>query len=239
MSEIPHTSRKEDVKLLPAILCQICSCYSNSMEIDISINSQELCQHCLDNDQKQLVEYPPPFESATKIEFDIIIIPSKGTFIHHYTKGSKLHIGLLKDDHRVWNFDQGGLKCSSPTEARWQQCLCLEFMKNIDKSEEISKDILRKHWVSACQVECNQRLSNEDYDCDYNNCFDFVIQFVITFLNLIANDNSVKVIFRSRMKTLADSLADKETFCKEFVIPRTKIAAKYIGLYRKLKIKQN
>lgn len=65
----------------------------------------------------------------------------------------------------------------------------------------------RDNWAAEC------------YDSKTKNCFDFVLEF-LKFIQI---------------KSVKDAISCKTTFCEQFIVPRTRLLARYISLYRKLK----
>jgi len=62
-----------------------------------------------------------------------------------------------------------------------------------------------------------------------NNCFDFVLQCLRLFLRTFC------IEIPDADPTLTwDAIADKEKFCSAWIVPRTRRAARYVSLYRRL-----
>ncbi|GBP38062.1 MKRN2 opposite strand protein [Eumeta japonica] len=100
--------------------------------------------------------------------------------------------------------------CSRESSPDWDQCLMLEEFDEL--WNEIWDSILEKVsmspiWKSECYNEAS------------HNCFTFVLAF------LRALDCG----------ELSEKAKDPKLFCKQYVVPRTSAAGKYISLYRQLK----
>lgn len=94
----------------------------------------------------------------------------------------------------------------------WSQCLAVPIVAEPDA-------IWRDYWDYNLGIVASlDRWEPDQYTPATHNCY----SFVLTFLRSL------------QVKDLKPSLTTKTQFCKDFIVPRTKNAAKYIALYRKV-----
>jgi hypothetical protein len=154
---------------------------------------------------------PFPFTCAKHTQCSVVIRPTNGDFLHHYQNAADLHIGLTNSKGDVYEFDRYGLHAATKNSS-WNQCLSVPIVTEID-------NMWKDYWDYTLQIAAQlDRWQPNKYFEDTNNCY----SFVITFLRML------------RVKDLKPSLHSKTQFCKDFIVPRTKNAAKYIALYRKV-----
>ncbi|XP_053606931.1 MKRN2 opposite strand protein isoform X2 [Plodia interpunctella] len=161
------------------------------------------------------------------------IIPEECPVCHHkldrydynllpfsdYYNSKDLHIGVTNSLGRVVEFCEEGIRgvdtntkkwSSRDTTAEWDQCLLLE------QFDELWNEI----WDSVLlKVSLSPLWEADRYNEDRHNCFTFVLAF------LRALDCG----------ELSEKAQDPKLFCKQYVVPRTSAAGKYISLYRQLK----
>lgn len=130
----------------------------------------------------------------------------------NYQNSADLHIGLTDSKGDVYEFDRKGVHVGSQNRF-WTDCLAIPVIEPISQS-------WKDYWDSTLKVLVQMPIWTADsYTQDDNNCY----TFVLTFLRLL------------KIKQLRPSLANKTQFCKDFIIPRTRVAAKYIALYRQIR----
>ncbi|XP_054157014.1 MKRN2 opposite strand protein-like [Oppia nitens] len=188
--------------------CPLCSASLSSVELKIP-------PFCV----------PYPFTSAKRTQCSLVIRPTDGDFLHHYQNAADLHIGLTDSKGNVYEFDKNGLQMTaarssstsststvSSSSALWNQCLSVPIVTNMD-------NLWKEYWdyIIHITAQLDRWLPNQ-YSEHQNNCY----SFVITFLRMLD------------VKDLKPSLNSKTQFCKDFIVPRTKNAAKYIALYRRV-----
>lgn len=172
----------------------------------------EICPICMLNmDATPSMEMPPfrlpsPFTNGVASPFSLLIRPTDGTFLQHYTNSSDLHIGITDSRGTVYDFDSDGLHAST---ARWSHCIAITLEpRGVDASHEwdtkLQEFAMKPEWQAS------------QYNEQTRNCYHFVINFLQYY-------------------GLKDYPADSDAFCEDVILPRTIQAAKYIGLYRKLK----
>ncbi|XP_074593935.1 MKRN2 opposite strand protein [Brevipalpus obovatus] len=154
---------------------------------------------------------PFPFTHPRNSTSSIIIRPTEGDFLNHYRNSADLHIGLTDSKGNVYEFDRNGMHVGTRNRM-WNNCLNIPVL---DQNNKTWQD----YWDHTLKTLIQMPIWRaENYNEDDNNCY----TFVITFLRLLL------------IKDLKPSLASKTQFCKDFIVPRTKNAAKYIALYRKI-----
>ncbi|XP_015794622.1 MKRN2 opposite strand protein [Tetranychus urticae] len=157
-------------------------------------------------------QVPFPLTSHKRITTSIIIRPTEGDFLHNYQNSADLHIGLTDSKGDVYEYDKNGVHIGSQN-LLWIDCLAIPVIDPVSQS-------WKDYWDSTLKVLVQMPIWTADnYTQDDNNCY----TFVLTFLRLL------------KIKQLRPSLASKTQFCKDFIIPRTKVAAKYIALYRQIR----
>lgn len=177
-----------------------------------------------------------PFSKANDVSCDLLLVPSQGTFLEDFKKGTGLHIAIIDGHSRILEFDRGGVRCHTVTiaEIRWQQCLRLKF---IDYLLSISDDAINLSdiedvWDQTVELFLGEEKAAETepkYDPDKYNCFDFAITFLARFIDRLNLDHQS----RPEFAILRKILLDKVSFCERLVLPITKRAAKYISAYRR------
>lgn len=119
-----------------------------------------------------------------------------------------MHIGITKSDGTVVEFDENGVNQSKIS--KWNRCLVLYE----------SLESWHDYWDAAIEELLNGNCwESKSYNEVNNNCF----TFVLTFLQSLNSGH------------ISKCAQDKHLFCKEFVLPRTTIAARYLFIYRQLK----
>lgn len=113
-------------------------------------------------------------------------------------------------DGKIAEFDSKGSRITDDS-SEWQSCLIINMFDylpnkiNIIWDEKLQEFIRDKRWTK--------------YDPVDNNCFDFVLEFLRS-LNI---------------KCFESSINSKTKFCETFIVPSTKLLARYISLFRKIR----
>lgn len=234
MESSKSSEQIEDLEF-PIIICQYCSCGKPKVRVAFANESGHLCKNCYSHDEKstKLVKYPPPFKSRLDETRDLVLIPSTGTFLNDYVNDTGLHIGIHAR-HMIWDYDHKGLKSHHMGDVRWKQCLHL----NIDRTLGLSDPQLHSRWENVIDIMVSQKdeiWSIDKYHSVDNNCFDFVLRFMRTLFDSLISDDDIGEDTKDIVSKWKEFLIEKESFCKVFVIPRTREASKYMSIYRKLK----
>jgi hypothetical protein len=156
-------------------------------------------------------QIPYPFVPAAKAPCSVLIRPTDGDFLHFYQNAADLHIGLTNSSGEIYEFDKHGMNVGTKTQM-WGQSLVIPIVAQSSLN-------WREYWDYTLNV-CSRmdKWTAEQYSQEDNNCY----SFVMTFLKML------------QVKELKPSLTSKTQFCKDFIVPRTKNAAKYIALYRQV-----
>lgn len=153
---------------------------------------------------------PYPFTNSRKVPCSVVIRPTKGDFLHAYQNSTDLHIGITDSRGEVFDFDHGGLRCGC--NHLWNECLSITIVQKLDS-------MWKEYWDYILNTICHQdQWHHERYEENNHNCY----SFVLTFLRAL------------QLREMKLSLINKTQFCKDFIVPRTRTAAKYIALYRQL-----
>lgn len=179
------------------------------------------CKQKLDRYDCNLLPFrvPYPFVKASQHPRAIVIKPTHGDFLNDYYNSKDLHIGVTNSLGNVIEFSEKGVSgvdvatqkwSAIDTRPAWDQCLLLEQFDEL--WNEIWDGILLK--VSSSPLWEPNR-----YHEDHHNCFTFVLSFLRAL----------------ECGELSEKAEDPKLFCKQYVIPRTSAAGKYISLYRQLK----
>ena len=184
-----------------------------------------------------------PFVDRIKATCDFAIVPSRGSWYSMgREKATGLHIGMIDESGRVMSFDRNGI--SLDEGPNWSQCLPLDFMKYVNDSVGLCKDLsdmFQGLWGQAFKdIESKNELlemTESKFDDDTNNCFDFALVFLQLVRDRIADQ--VRMTDNRHLRPLIDLMgelmSDKEQFVMRIVLPKTKVAACYLALDRKMK----
>lgn len=179
-----------------------------------------------------------PFCDAGTVTEDIILIPSKGTFLEDFNSQSGLHVAIRGSEKSILEFDHNGMKTGTVDEVRWHQCVKLQFVENFFKTTQVLKsNDLTEAWSTAIGIISDKKIthwSREKYDLVGNNCFDFVMTFLKEFLTILSRLNHLSDHISSNIF----KLRDKILFCEYFIIPETRRVAEYLNSYRRIKLTQ-
>ncbi|CAG5056621.1 unnamed protein product [Parnassius apollo] len=180
-----------------------------------------VCQQKLDRYDYKLLPFrvPYPFVKASQHPRAIVMKPTHGDFLNDYYNSKDLHIGVTNSHGCVIEFSEEGIRgvdpetkkwSNSDTGSDWDQCLMLEQFDEL--WNEIWDSVLLKISVSPLWEA-------DRYDEERHNCFTFVLAFLRAL----------------ECGELSEKAQDPKLFCKQYVVPRTSAAGKYISLYRQLK----
>ncbi|KAI2799078.1 hypothetical protein RDWZM_004409 [Blomia tropicalis] len=191
-------------------------CESNSRIFcfQIPINCP-ICLQTLDQNEIQVRTLPNPLKPATQGRCSVAIRPTKGNFLTDYHNSSDLHICLITSDGRIAEFDTNGARMNDDIN-QWKSSLIIRMF------DQLSWQLCRSWDEQLEQFTQQDRWHSTKYDEQKNNCFDFVLQFLRS-LNI---------------ELLEPWIESKTKFCEHFIVPRTKLLARYISLFRKLQAEQ-
>ena len=212
MSQIVSSSESD-------ILCfEHCDC--KIFALDLPESCPVFSTHLIDCDFRMPpFKLPSPFSRAQDYPCSVIIKPTKGSFLNDYQNGNNLHIAITNSKGFVVEYDQGGVHREKTLD--WNRCLVI----NLLSSEHADPDIVLdpdwgEYWDWCVESTINSRAWTKDgYNEDEHNCFTFVLSFL----------RSLK---QNPFSAWAENKVD---FCQHYILPKTRLASKYICLYRKLK----
>lgn len=135
-----------------------------------------------------------------------LLRPTRGTFLREYDGRSDLHVGITNTNGVVYNYGAQGVQRE---QAGWEQCLSVPLLQP-------SMCALMARWdrdledFSAAAAWLPHR-----YDENHHNCY----SYTLTFINRV-------------LATEGKGQLDETEFTEKYVVPRTRLASKYITLYR-------
>lgn len=135
----------------------------------------------------------------------------------NYRNSMDLHIGVTDSHGNVYDFERTGIRVTPCEESNyeWSQCLVIP----ITNEESSLPGSWIQHWDYTLSITASMDIwSHDAYQEKDLNCY----SFVLTFLKML------------HVKELKPSLSSKTQFCSDFIVARTKLAAKYISLYRQV-----
>jgi len=177
---------------------------------------------------------PSPFTTATQAPYSLLIKPTVGSFLVDYHNGHDLHVGWSDSQGHVYEFSEGGVQCVQRSE--WTQCLSVPLSSIISGLQHGSAGLLpegsstddtlyRQHWDSVLQHSLTQpQWQMQQYLENTHNCYTYVLS-VVKDLEMKGGRESSHSLFNK-----------SDMFCREFIVPRTGQAARYIALYRQVKL---
>ncbi|XP_008853128.1 MKRN2 opposite strand protein [Nannospalax galili] len=147
-----------------------------------------------------------PFCNGHQEKCSFLLKPTRGTFLREYDGRSDLHVGITNTNGVVYSYNAHGVQCD---EEGWEQSLSIPLVQPnmfglMDQWDKHLEDF------SATLAWQPHRYEEDDHNC-YN--------YALTFINCI-------------LTTEGKEQLDKSEFTEKFVIPRTRLASKYIILYR-------
>lgn len=209
-----------------SIVCLTHECNRSALEIAFH-NEKPTCKEC---DWKELITIPFPFRNGSTVMYDFVLRPSRGSFLSDFNNKIGLHVGITRETGQILEYDHQGLKCTSPHDERWACTQQLNFVESL-LGEDVEKELhIQLAWQQSFETLLASKVAKftkQGYDSVKNNCFDFVLQFVITWLEFLNDRYQIDEEMRQKLQ-------DKTKFCEFFVVPKTREMAKYISLYRKL-----
>lgn len=177
--------------------------------------------------QQKLLVYP--FCNVANTSADIVIKPASGTFLKHFTESTGLHAGIVAERALLFHYDRNGLQVADTRSSNdWDHSLPLNFVSRLQALLGYEFQVQHVHdcWSASLEetlAERDVRWSDEAYQSDSNNCFDFVVTFVAAFIKHL----SVEYDLRPLATVLSEPLS-KIDFCKHFICPVTKPAVEYL-----------
>ncbi|XP_069871694.1 MKRN2 opposite strand protein-like [Dipodomys merriami] len=167
-----------------------------------------LCQQ--DVGSARLEEAPisisSPLTNGHQETCSFLLRPTQGTFLREYDGQSDLHVGITNTIGVVYHYTALGVQRD---RAGWEQSLSVPLVQPglfalMDQWDKYLEDF------SAAGAWLPHR-----YEEDHHNCYSYALTFVNCVLSIEGK-----------------AQLDKGEFTEKYVVPRTRLASKYITLYR-------
>ena len=190
-------------------------CESNTKVIWLDGNQPPICPLCsksvVDTDAKiPPFRLPSPFCHSRDAACSVVVKPTVGSFLDDYTNSDNLHVGVTDSTGAVYHFDETGFSCSA---SGWHQCIAVPMLTDHELPQTFPSSWDKK----LAEFSTHKQWTASEYVSGKNDCYDFALQFLF-----------------SNFQQFVSDLTNRFDFCTKLVLPRTTIAAKYIGLYRRL-----
>jgi len=171
-----------------------------------------------------------PFTEARRAPNDFVLIPSRGSFISSdHSTIENLHLGITNHAGEVTSFDFNGICYEKGFENRWSECLSLNFIQKLSQDQS-DIDLFNLFWSSSLAELISVKRTN--YHPVDNNCFDFGLEMITILTRKLKEANNRRLC--EVIQILDQVKCDKVSFCQNFVVERTKLAALYLCFHRKL-----
>ncbi|XP_069340514.1 MKRN2 opposite strand protein isoform X1 [Eulemur rufifrons] len=167
-----------------------------------------LCQK--DVGPRKLEEAPVsianPFTNGHREKCSFLLRPTQGTFLREYDGRSDLHVGITNTNGVVYNYNACGVQRDG---AGWEQSVSVPLVQPsmyglMDQWDKYLEDFSTSGaWLP------------HRYEEDRHNCY----TYTLTFINCV-------------LTTEGKEPLDKSEFTEKHVVPRTRLASKYITVYR-------
>nr|XP_020032742.1 MKRN2 opposite strand protein [Castor canadensis] len=152
------------------------------------------------------VSIASPFTNGHQEKCSFLLRPTHGTFLREYDGSSDLHVGITNTNGVVYNYNQQGVQRD---EAGWEQSLSVPLVQP-------GMFGLLDHWDKYLEdFSATEDWLPHRYEEDHHNCY----SYTLTFINCV-------LVTESRAQL------GKSEFTEKYVLPRTRLASKYIMLYR-------
>uniref|UniRef100_A0A8C8YHH2 MKRN2 opposite strand n=1 Tax=Prolemur simus TaxID=1328070 RepID=A0A8C8YHH2_PROSS len=167
-----------------------------------------LCQK--DMGSRKLEEAPVsianPFTNGHQEKCSFLLRPTQGTFLREYDGRSDLHVGITNTKGVVYNYNVYGVQRDG---TGWEQSISVPLLQPnmyglMDQWDKYLEDFSTSGaWLP------------HRYEEDGHNCY----TYALTFINCV-------------LTTEGKEPLDKSEFTEKHVVPRTRLASKYITVYR-------
>ncbi|XP_005387167.1 PREDICTED: MKRN2 opposite strand protein [Chinchilla lanigera] len=167
-----------------------------------------LCQEALGS--AELADAPvsisSPFGNGHQEKCSFLFRPTRGTFLREYDGRSDLHVGITNTNGVVYNYDRCGVRRD---RAGWEQSLVVPLLQPGMLG-------LQDQWDRYLEdFSAHEAWLPHRYEEDHHNCYSYSLMFINCIL-----------------ATEGKEQLDKTEFTEKYVVPRTRLASKYITLYR-------
>ncbi|KFO27463.1 MKRN2 opposite strand protein [Fukomys damarensis] len=147
-----------------------------------------------------------PFTNGHQEKCCFLLRPTQGTFLREYDGKSDLHVGITNTNGVVYNYDGRGVQRD---RTGWEQSLAVPLLQPGMLG-------LQDQWDRYLEdFSAHGAWLPHRYEEDHHNCY----SYTLTFINCI-------------LATEGKEQLNKSEFTEKYVVPRTRLASKYIVLYR-------
>ncbi|XP_012640741.1 MKRN2 opposite strand protein [Microcebus murinus] len=176
-----------------------------------SFGVPQCCPLCRkDMGSRKLEEAPVsianPFTNGHGEKCSFLLRPTQGTFLREYDGRSDLHVGITNTNGVVYNYNVYGVQRD---ETGWEQSISVPLLQPnmyglMDQWDKYLEDFSTSGaWLP------------HRYEEDRHNCY----TYALTFINCVLAAEGKEHL-------------DKSEFTEKHVVPRTRLASKYITLHR-------
>lgn len=227
-------------KLNKCIWYQVCSCKKSIIFSDGENTEEFPCQACIDGNtpRNQVKTLDYPFHDVQELDFDMVMIPSKGSFLEGFNNSTGLHMAIVHRG-RIIEYTRDGISITDTSKChpRWTQCLALNILDRLTiqhQSNSIETYLMSDYANSVINLLKNDfRWTVSNFHEQTNNCFDFSFTFLMGVLKSILDSHTNDVI-QNQARQLTNLINDKISFCHTLVMRKTKLMTRYVLMYRKL-----
>ncbi|KAM5279668.1 MKRN2 opposite strand protein [Ctenodactylus gundi] len=152
------------------------------------------------------VGIPSPFTSAHRERCCFALRPTQGSFLRDYDGKSDLHVGITGTGGSVYNYSAHGVR--RDTEG-WEQSLSVQLLQPGMLGLQDQWDRYLEDFSASGAWQPHR------YEQNSHNCY----SYALTFINCV-------------LAAEGRGPLDKHAFTEKYVVPRTRLASKYIVLYR-------
>ncbi|XP_053456070.1 MKRN2 opposite strand protein isoform X1 [Nycticebus coucang] len=176
-----------------------------------SFSAPQRCPLCGQALGSQRLEEAPvsianPFTNGHQEKYCFLLRPTQGTFLREYDGRSDLHVGITNTNGVVYNYNMHGVQRD---DSGWEQSISIPLLQPnmyglMDQWDKYLEDFSTSGpWLP------------HRYEEDRHNCY----SYALTFINCV-------------LTTEGKVQLDKSEFTERYVVPRTRLASKYITLHR-------
>ncbi|XP_030865423.2 MKRN2 opposite strand protein isoform X2 [Gorilla gorilla gorilla] len=150
-----------------------------------------------------------PFTNGHQEKCSFLLRPTQGTFLREYDGRSDLHVGITNTNGVVYNYSAHGVQRDGEG---WEESISIPLLQpNMYGIMEQWDKYLEDFSTSGAWLP-------HRYEDNHHNCY----SYALTFINCV-------LMAEGRQQR------DKSEFTEKYVVPRTRLASKFIILYRAIR----
>ncbi|XP_003826305.2 MKRN2 opposite strand protein isoform X1 [Pan paniscus] len=150
-----------------------------------------------------------PFTNGHQEKCSFLLRPTQGTFLREYDGRSDLHVGITNTNGVVYNYSAHGVQRDGEG---WEESISIPLLQpNMYGMMEQWDKYLEDFSTSGAWLP-------HRYEDNHHNCY----SYALTFINCV-------LMAEGRQQL------DKGEFTEKYVVPRTRLASKFITLYRAIR----